>query len=376
MKFVPFAAMAVVQAAASSPRELQDTTIAGILTSDPSYSTLVTAASSMPGFVESLSDPATELTVFAPDNDSFTAVDQPLLEKLLTPPWQAHLADLLTYHAVEGTYLSTDIPPDGITLTMANGEDLDISFVDGSAVFSNAFVDTPFSSLAAADLTDTNGVVHGVSGVFLPPFLFYDLVDIAVASPDVVGTLTQLVQLAGLEDTLRDGEFTVLAPTNEAFDALDDELVATLTDPDNVELLRRVLLYHVIPELLPSSLLNSTDYVTAEGSSVASMIDEATSAVTFNGADVVAADLVASNGLVHVIDQVLVPPDLELPSQMTPAPAPSAMEPTPTAMEPSPPASEPMPTIMEPSPTAEPPTSTASSLAFVGLVTAAAALLF
>lgn len=372
MNFAPFVLSAVVPAAASSSRGLQDTntsTVANIVTANGNYSTLVTAANSIVGLVEPLSDPTTDITLFAPNNDAFAAMDQALLEKLLTPPWQGHLKSLLMYHAAEGTYLSTDIPPEGITLTMMNAQDLDISSADGTVVFSNDFVDEPFSSVESPDLTAANGVVHGVSGVFLAPFLFYDLVE-AVVTPDLASTLIQLIQLAGLEDTLRNGNFTLFAPTDEAFDALDDELIATVTEPDNVEMLRKLLLYHVTPTIIPTSLFNSTDYVTVEGSSVTVLVDNTTSTVMINGANLVTPDILASNGIVHVIDEVLVPPALQ------PASAPTATEPMPSSMGPSPPSSEPMPTTMEPSPTAVGPTSAAFSLSLGGLLVSVGALVF
>lgn len=364
MKFAFFTLTIAVQATASFSRDLQDLTIADIITANPNYSTLVAAASSIPGLVEALSDPTLDITLFAPNNDAFAAFDQALLEKLLTPPWEAHLDELLLYHITEGTILSTDIPPEGVTVLADSNDDLDISFANGTIVFTNAFVDKPFSTLTAPDLVATNGVVHGVSGVFLAPFLFYDMMDLAMDVPDVVGTLRELIQMAGLEDSFRNQTFTVFSPNNEAFDALDDAVVATLTDPDNVDILRQVLLYHVTSELLPAMLLTSTDYVTEEGSNITVVVNEAAGEATVNGANVIYFDVVANNGLAHVIDKVLLPPGLLVPGKTTPTMRPSGLEST---MEPL--------ATKEPAPTGDTQGSGALFTRLGGLVMAAAAFM-
>lgn len=356
---------ALVHTARASPRFLQDSTIADVLAADPNYSTLVSAASSVPGLIEILSEPSNVFTVFAPDNDSFAALDQDMLAKLLTPPWEAHLYNLLRYHAADGNYLAADLT-DGTNLTMLNYELIDISMPDGTVSIGNQYVDAPFSTVTVPDTIASNGVVHGVSGVFLPSFLFLDLFDLAETAPAVVGTLSELITLAGLEDTIRQGEFTVLEPNNDAFAALGNSMLDTLTDPDNVEELRKVVLYHFIPELLPRSLFNNTDYTTVEGSPVAVALGD--SSIMVNDATILYGNIVASNGVVHVIDQVLLPPDLNLPV-VTSAPA---TAPVPTFGEPmQPTASEP-----QPSPYAgtEPTSAAVAASLVIGWATALAAL--
>jgi uncharacterized surface protein with fasciclin (FAS1) repeats len=156
-----------------------------------------------------------------------------------------------------------------------------------------------------------------------------DIVDVASANPEFE-TLVTAIQTAELVEPLKgEGPFTVFAPTNAAFDALPDGVVDALLLPENQDLLTQVLTYHVVPgELMASDLstgmvetLGGEDVmVTVEGGSV--MVDEA---------DVVAANVPATNGVIHVIDEVLVPMDVaaELESRLAASESEMMAEPTP-----------------------------------------------
>ena len=133
-----------------------------------------------------------------------------------------------------------------------------------------------------------------------------DIVDTAVAADDF-NTLVAAVQAAGLVETLKgDGPFTVFAPTDEAFAALPEGTVENLLRPENKDQLVAVLTYHVIPGKVMSADIagKKLSVATVQGSSVA--ID-ATSGVMVDDASVVAADVEASNGVIHVIDKVILP---------------------------------------------------------------------
>ncbi|MEM9063255.1 MAG: fasciclin domain-containing protein [Pseudomonadota bacterium] len=133
-----------------------------------------------------------------------------------------------------------------------------------------------------------------------------DIVDTAVAADDF-NTLVAAVQAAGLVDTLKSkGPFTVFAPTDAAFAALPAGTVETLLKPENKDQLVAVLTYHVVPGKVMSGDIagKKLSAATVQGQSVA--ID-ATSGVTVDGASVVAADVEASNGVIHVIDKVILP---------------------------------------------------------------------
>ena len=132
-----------------------------------------------------------------------------------------------------------------------------------------------------------------------------DIVDTAVGAGDF-STLVAAVQAAGLVDTLKgDGPFTVFAPTDEAFAALPEGTVEELLQPSNKDKLAAVLTYHVVPgKVMSTDLSNNMMAATAQGSDVTIMTE---GGVTIDGANVVAADIEASNGVIHVIDQVILP---------------------------------------------------------------------
>ena len=133
-----------------------------------------------------------------------------------------------------------------------------------------------------------------------------DIVDTAIAA-DGFETLVAAVQAAGLVDTLKsEGPFTVFAPTDEAFAALPEGTVESLLMPENRDQLVAVLTYHVLPGMVMSSDIagQTLSPETVQGSTVD--ID-ATDGVTVDGATVVAADIEASNGVIHVIDAVILP---------------------------------------------------------------------
>lgn len=134
------------------------------------------------------------------------------------------------------------------------------------------------------------------------------IVDIAAGAPDF-STLVAAAQAAGLVDTLNgEGPFTVFAPTDEAFAALPEGLVDALLLPENKDVLTKILTYHVVPGTVMAADIADGDVATVEGQNVTLSTADG---VTVNGATVVQADIVASNGVVHVIDAVIVPPDVD-----------------------------------------------------------------
>ncbi|WP_407654431.1 fasciclin domain-containing protein [Catalinimonas niigatensis] len=136
-----------------------------------------------------------------------------------------------------------------------------------------------------------------------------DIVDLA-GSQDNLSTLVTAVKAAGLVETLKgDGPFTVFAPTNEAFEALPAGTLEMLLKPENKDKLIAVLTYHVVSgDVESSGLSDGMSVATVEGSDIDVSIDGAS--VMVNEASVVSADVDASNGVVHVIDQVILPPNM------------------------------------------------------------------
>jgi uncharacterized surface protein with fasciclin (FAS1) repeats len=135
-----------------------------------------------------------------------------------------------------------------------------------------------------------------------------DIVDTAVSAGQF-NTLAAALEAAGLVDTLKgDGPFTVFAPTDEAFAKLPAGTVESLLEPANKEKLVAILTYHVVPGNLPAA--DVVKYDEAETVNGARLdIDAGSAGVTVNGANVTATDVMASNGVIHVIDAVVLPPE-------------------------------------------------------------------
>ena len=133
------------------------------------------------------------------------------------------------------------------------------------------------------------------------------VIDVAVANDFT--TLVAAVEAAGLVETLSgEGPFTVFAPTNEAFAALPDGLLEALLLPENKDALTEILTYHVVSGKVLSTDLSSGEVATVQGEDVTIVVDDG---VTVEGANVVVADVEAGNGVVHVIDAVIVPPSID-----------------------------------------------------------------
>ncbi|MDF1717534.1 MAG: fasciclin domain-containing protein [Antarcticimicrobium sp.] len=132
-----------------------------------------------------------------------------------------------------------------------------------------------------------------------------DIVDTAVSAGSFT-TLVAAVQAAGLVETLKgEGPFTVFAPTDDAFAALPEGTVENLLKPENKDQLTAILTYHVVPgKVMSTDLSNNMMAATVQGGDVTIMTE---GGVTVNGANVTTADVMASNGVIHVIDQVILP---------------------------------------------------------------------
>lgn len=123
-------------------------------------------------------------------------------------------------------------------------------------------------------------------------------------------TLTKAVQAAGLTETLSgEGPFTVFAPTDEAFAALPAGTLEELLKPENKEQLAKVLKYHVVPGEVTSSQITPGEVETVAGTPVTVQVDSTSKAVKVNDAQVTQPDIKASNGVIHVVDKVILPPE-------------------------------------------------------------------
>lgn len=136
---------------------------------------------------------------------------------------------------------------------------------------------------------------------------------VEVASGDEsFSTLVQAIEAAGLAETLSsEGPYTVFAPTNDAFEALPEGTLDQLLQPENQETLTQILAYHVLPQEVPAADVAPGDVDTVAGAPITITVDDAGN-VMVNEATVTQTDVEASNGVIHAIDQVLLPPDVQL----------------------------------------------------------------
>jgi uncharacterized surface protein with fasciclin (FAS1) repeats/predicted lipoprotein with Yx(FWY)xxD motif len=272
-------------------------TVVDIIVGSEVHTTLATAVTEA-NLVGALSGEG-PFTVFAPTNEAFAALPEGTLEALLADA-EGALTDILLYHVVSGRALSTDLS-DGQTLTTLLGEDLTVSITE-AGVFING------AEVTIANLEAENGVVHVINAVLVPATeepLPATVVDIIVGS-EVHTTLATAVTEANLVGALSgEGPFTVFAPTNAAFAALPEgTLEALLADAEGA--LTDILLYHVVSgRALSTDLSDGQTLTTLLGEALTVSITEA--GVFINGAEVTIANLEAENGVVHVINAVLVP---------------------------------------------------------------------
>lgn len=135
-----------------------------------------------------------------------------------------------------------------------------------------------------------------------------DIVELA-SDTEALSTLVAAIEAAGLVETLQgDGPFTVFAPTNEAFDALPEGTLESLLQPENRDMLIEILTYHVVPgKVMSGDLSDGMMAETVQGSEIS--IGVSNYGVSINDASVTQADVEATNGVVHVIDAVILPPE-------------------------------------------------------------------
>ena len=270
------------------------TTVVDVIVNSEDH-TLLEAAVGAADLVGALSGDG-PFTVFAPTDAAVTALVTALditADELLA---LENLGDILTYHVLSGTVLSTDLAPTQ-TVTMLNGDDATVTSMDGTVMINDATV-------TVADITTDNGVEHVIDAVILPP-TDPTVADI-IADSDDHFVLAAVLDSTGLDETLAgEGPFTVFAPTDAAFDLIDPlTLIDILQDND---LLTSILTYHVAGgNVLSTDLSDGQVITTVNGADVTISIMDGT--VMVNEATVVIADLVGSNGVVHVIDAVLLPP--------------------------------------------------------------------
>jgi uncharacterized surface protein with fasciclin (FAS1) repeats len=215
------------------------------------------------------------------------------------------------YHVIPGEVMAAAVS-DGLEAETLQGATVTFSISDEGAMINEA-------NIIATDIEATNGVIHVIDAVILPPAdeaamggeaeegaaMELDIVDTAIAAGNFE-TLVAAVQAAGLVDALKaEGPFTVFAPTDEAFAALPKGTLEDLLEEPEDDL-TEVLLYHVVPgKVMAADLSDGLEAETLLGKKLAFNLMDMEAMV--NGVTIIATDIETSNGVIHVIDAVLLP---------------------------------------------------------------------
>jgi uncharacterized surface protein with fasciclin (FAS1) repeats len=258
------------------------------------FNTLVAAVKAA-GLVEALEGDG-PFTVFAPSDAAFGRLPEGTVESLLKPENRERLTAILTYHVVPGNWKASDVVKSKGYESL-NGQRLPVKAWGEGVTIAGA-------NIAKTDIMCRNGIIHVIDKVMIPSDL--DLVQTAKKA-GVFNVLLTAAKAAGLADALAgDDALTVFAPTDKAFASLPAGTVESLLEPQNKEKLVAILKYHVATGRQYSDEVVAAGRVrTLQGASFPVMVKDG--AATAGGAKIVEADVDTSNGVIHVIDTVLLP---------------------------------------------------------------------
>ena len=276
---------------ASQPENIVQTAVAA-----GQFKTLA-AALKAGDLIETLSGKG-PFTVFAPTDAAFAKLPAGTVETLLKPENKARLQSILTYHVVKGRVLAAQVA--GMTFAPTiEGSRATIAATDGSVWINGK------AQVTKTDIVCSNGVIHVIDTVLMPPDK--DIVQTAMEAGSF-SMLAAALQAAGLVDALKGkGPFTVFAPTDEAFAKLPAGTIDTLLKPENKDQLVSILTYHVVSgAVFAKDVVTLSEATTVEGKPVTIKVMDGK--VYINDAQVIITDILTSNGVIHVIDTVLLPP--------------------------------------------------------------------
>ena len=237
-------------------------------------------------------------TVFAPTDEAFAKMPKETVVDLLKPENREKLQSILTFHVIAGSVDLSGALSAGQATTV-QGAPLTVKFAEGSVRINEA-------NLVNADIKCSNGVIHVIDSVILPPKPANDLASVAEKAGSFK-TLLAAVKAAGLMEVLTgDQALTVFAPTDEAFAKLPKGTVEALLKQENRDKLKSVLALHVVPgKVSAGDALNAGQSKALSGGSLEFGISDGLFQV--NGSTIVKTDIKCDNGLIHVIDAVLLP---------------------------------------------------------------------
>jgi uncharacterized surface protein with fasciclin (FAS1) repeats len=264
-------------------KDIVDTAVAA-----GSFSTLV-AAVQKAGLVDTLKGEG-PFTVFAPTDEAFAKLPEGTVETLLQNPEK--LKQILTYHVIPGKVMAEKVVGIPYAKTAA-GSPVFITVKDGSVYLNQK------AKVVKTDIATSNGVIHVIDQVILP----LDIVETAKQA-GAFSTLVTALKATDLVGALQaEGPLTVFAPTDEAFAKLPAGTIeALLADKDK---LSSILTYHVAEgKLLAGDVVSATEIASLQGSKIAVNTADG---VKVDNANVIMTDIMTSNGIIHVIDEVIIP---------------------------------------------------------------------
>merc|ERR1719491_527220 len=285
------------------------------------------------------------ITVFACSNDAFAKLGDELLGCLVKPENVLVLQEIFSYHIKHGQVLAGELT-NGQMITMANGKDININILDGGVVINKN------SAVVMSNVLANNGVIHAIDTVLIPPGLDVAgfLAECVATDPPVpaldlattAATLGFTTLVTALEaanmlvlgmNPPNPGPITVFACSNDAFAKLGDELLGCLVKPENVLVLQEIFSYHyTYGQVLAGELTNDQMITMANGKDININILAGGVVINENSA-VVMSNVLANNGVIHAIDNVLIPPGLDVAGFLAECVAtdPPVPEPNPTA---------------------------------------------
>ena len=277
----------------SSVAEKPEKTILETASANGHFQTLA-AALKAAGLVDALSAEG-PFTVFAPTDEAFAKLPKGTVENLLKSENLGTLRTILTYHVVSGDVRAAKV----VELSQAsslNGQRIPILVEEGTVRVAGVAV-------VKTDIACSNGVIHVVDAVMMPATK--DLISTAVGAGKF-NTLATALKAAGLVDALSGpGPFTVFAPTDEAFAKLPKGTLENLLKPENREKLISILKHHVVSGRVYADQIKTGSVATLLGKPLSLEVLE--KGVRVGGASVAQADIETTNGVIHVIDSVILP---------------------------------------------------------------------
>lgn len=254
------------------------------------------AALGAAGLVETMKGTG-PFTVFAPTDEAFAKLPKGTVEELLKPENKGKLTAILTHHVVKGKVMASDVVKVKGAVALG-GQRIDVDASPKGVVVDGAKV-------AKTDIVCSNGVIHVIDAVMIPAT---DNIPTVADKAGSFKTLLAAVKAAGLVETLSgEGPFTVFAPTDEAFAKLPKGTLEGLLKPENKDKLAAILTYHVVKgRIYSEAAVAAKAATTVQGGTV--KISASDKGAFVNESKIVKTDIDASNGVIHVIDAVLLPP--------------------------------------------------------------------